>query len=39
MEDHDKTRGEIHGFILFKKHTGNNTVDGKEEAVKERAVF
>ena len=39
MKDHDKTGSKIQGFILFKKYTGNNTVDGKEEAVKERAVL
>lgn len=26
MEHHNKTWGEIHGFIVFIKHLGNNTV-------------
>ena len=39
MEDHNETGCKVEGFILLKKHTGNNTVDGMEETVKKRAVF
>ncbi len=39
VEDHDKTGSEVHGFILFKKHTGDNAVYGMEETVKERTVI
>lgn len=39
MEDHDKTGSEVHGFILFKKHTGNNAVYGMKKAVEEGAVI
>ena len=38
MEDHDKAGSEIHGFVLFEKHAGNDTVNGMEEAVKEGPV-
>lgn len=38
-KNHDKTRCEIHGLILFKKHTGNNAVNSVKKAVKERAVM
>ena len=39
MENHDKTGRVVHGFILFEKHAGNNTVYSMKEAVKERAVM
>lgn len=39
VEDHDKTGSEVHGFVLFKKHAGDNTCDGMEEAVKEGTVI
>jgi len=39
MQNHDKTRGEIHGFVLLNKHAGNNTVYSMEEAVKKGAVM
>ena len=39
VEDHDKTGSELHGFILFKKHTGNNAVYGMKKAVEEGAVI
>lgn len=39
MKDHDKTGSEIHGFILFEKHAGNNAVNSMKKAVKERAVI
>ena len=39
MEYHDETGSEIHGFILFEKHAGNNTVYSMEKAVKERTVI
>lgn len=38
VKDHDETGSEVHGLILLKKHTGNNTVHGMEEAVKEGTV-
>lgn len=38
MQDHDKTRSEIHGLVLLGKHTGNNTAYGMEKAVKQGAV-
>lgn len=38
VKNHNKPRCEIHGFILFKKHTGNNAVNSVKKAVKERAV-
>ena len=39
MENHDKTRGEIHGLVLLIKHLGNNTVYSMEEAVKQCPVI
>ena len=39
VKDHDKTGREVHGFILFKKHTGNNAVYRMKKAVKEGAVI
>ena len=39
MEHHDKTWGEIHGFVLLEKHLGNNTVHGMKEAVKQCPVI
>ena len=39
MEDHDKAGGEVHGFILLQEHTGNDTGDGMEKAVKQAAVM
>ena len=39
MEDHDKTRGEIHGLVLFIKHVGNNTVYSMEETIKQCPVI
>ena len=39
MEDHDKARGEVHGFILLQEHTGNDAGDGMEKAVEEGTVI
>ena len=39
MENHDKTGSKVHGFILLKKHVGNDIVYGMEEAVGEGAVL
>lgn len=39
VEDHDKTGSEIHGFVLFKKHAGNNAANSMKKAVKEGAVI
>ena len=39
MQDHDKARSKIHGLVLLGKHTGNNTVNGMEKAVKQGAVI
>ena len=39
MKDHDETGREVHGFILLKKHTGDNTVYGMEKTIEERAVI
>lgn len=38
MEDHEKTGGIVHGFILFEKHTGNDIVYRMKKAVKEGTV-
>ena len=38
MEDHDKAGSEMHGFVPFEKHAGNDTVNGMEEAVREGPV-
>lgn len=39
MKDHDETGSEVHGFVLLKKHTGNNTVYGMEKTIEEGAVI
>ena len=39
VEDHDKAGGEVHGFIELQEHTGNDTGDGMEKAVKQAAVM
>ena len=39
VKNHDKTGSKIHGFVLFEKHAGNNAVNSKKKAVKERAVI
>ena len=39
MENHDEAGSEIHGFVLFEEHAGNNVVNSMKKAVKERAVF
>jgi len=39
VEDHDKAGGEVHGLVLFEKHTGNNTVYRMEKAAKQSAVL
>ena len=39
VEDHDKARCEVHGFILFQEHTGNDTGDSMEKAVEQAAVM
>lgn len=39
MKDHDKTGSEIHGFVLFVKHSGDNTGYSMEKTVKQRAIF
>ena len=38
MKNRDKTGSEIHGFVLFEKHAGNNAVNSMKKAVKEGAV-
>ncbi len=39
VEYHDKAECEVHGFILLKKHAGDNTVYGMEQIAKEGAVI
>lgn len=39
MKNHDETGSEVQGFILLKKHTGDNTVYGMEKTIEEGAVF
>ncbi len=39
VQDHNEAGSEVHGFVLFEEHAGDNTVDGMEEAVKEGAVM
>lgn len=39
MKNHNKTGSEVHGFILFKKHAGENAGNRMKETVKERAVI
>ena len=39
MKHHDKTRSEIHGFILLKEHSGDNAGDSMKKEVEERTVF
>ena len=39
MEDHEETGSEVHGFVLLKKHMGDNAVYGMEKTVKEGAVI
>ena len=39
VKDHDETGSKAHGFILLKKHTGDNAVYSMEEAVREGAVI
>ena len=39
VKDHDETGSKVHGFILLKKHTGDNAVYSMEEAVREGAVI
>ena len=39
MKNHDKAGSKVHGFILFEKHTGNNTVYSMKKTVKERPVL
>lgn len=39
MEDQDKTGSELHGFVLFEEHGGNNTGDRVKKTVKEGTVF
>lgn len=39
VEDANKTRGKEFGFIVFMKHTSDNTVDSREEAMQKRAVI
>ena len=39
VKNHDKTGSEIHGFVLFEKHAGNNAVNSMKKAVKEGAVI
>lgn len=34
VENHDKPRSIVQGFILFEKHTGNNTVYNMKKTVK-----
>ena len=39
MEDHDKAWSEVQGFILFRKHPGNDAVYGMKETVQKRTVI
>ena len=39
MENHDKTGSEIHGLILFEKHSWDNAVHGMKETVKQGTVI
>lgn len=39
MKDHDETGSEIHGFILFEKHSGDYTIHRMEKSVEQRAVM
>ena len=39
MENHNKTGGEIHGFVLLIKHMGDNTVYSMEETIKQCPVI
>lgn len=39
VKNHDKTGSEVHGFILFKKHAGNNAVYRMKKAAGERAAI
>ena len=39
MENHDKTGSKIHGLVLLVKHSGNNTVHGMKETVKQCLVI
>ena len=39
VQDHNKSGSEVAGFIHFKKHAGDNTGNGMEEAVKQGTVF
>lgn len=39
MEYHDKAGSEIHGFVLFEEHMGDDAVYGMEKAVEQGAVM
>ena len=39
MQNADEAGSKRFRFVLFVEHTGNNTVDGREKAVKEGTVF
>ena len=39
MQNHDKTRSEVSGFIEIRKHFGNDTGNSMKQAVKEGAVI
>lgn len=39
MEDHDISGSEMFGAVELEKHTGNDTGDGMEETVQERAIL
>ena len=39
VQDHNKSGSEVAGLIHFKKHAGDNTGNGMEQAVKQGAVF
>ena len=39
MQNHDKTRSEVSGFIEIRKHSGNNTGNSMKQAVREGAVI
>ena len=39
MQNHDKTRSEVSGFIEIRKHSGNNTGNRMKQAVKKGAVI
>lgn len=39
MKDHNKAGSEVHGFVLFIEHAGNDAADGMKQTVKQGAVI